>query len=97
MRLSKALEVNRGDVVSLVGAGGKTTAMFRLAGELTSNGWKVITTTTTMIWRHQASEHTILEPEGAILLEKARAALKKHGHITVVSGLREAEGKLVGV
>ncbi len=97
MRLSKALEVNRGDVVSLVGAGGKTTAMFRLAGELTSNGWKVITTTTTMIWRHQASEHTILEPEGAILLEKARAALKKHSHITLVSGLSEVEGKLVGV
>jgi molybdenum cofactor cytidylyltransferase len=97
MRLSKALEVCRGDVISLVGAGGKTTAMFRLARELTSKGWKVITTTTTMIWRHQASEQTILEPEGAILLEKARAVLKKHNHITVVSGLREAEGKLVGV
>ncbi len=84
-------------MVSLVGAGGKTAAMFRLAGELTSNGWKVITTTTTMIWRHQASEHTILEPDGAILLEKAEAALKKHSHITVVSGLSEVEGKLVGV
>jgi molybdenum cofactor cytidylyltransferase len=97
MRLSKALEVRRGEVVSLVGAGGKTTAMFRLAGELTSKGWKVVTTTTTMIWRHQASQHTILEPEGAILLEKARAALKKHRHVTLVSGLTEVEDKLVGV
>jgi molybdenum cofactor cytidylyltransferase len=97
MRLSKALEVCRGDVVSLVGAGGKTTAMFRLAHELMSKGWRVTTTTTTMIWRHQASEHTIVEPEGAILLEKARAALQKHGQITVVSGLSEVEDKLVGV
>ncbi len=97
MRLSKALAVNRGDVVSLVGAGGKTTAMFRLAGELTSQGWRVITTTTTMIWKHQASEHTILEPDRAILLEKAQLGLDKYNHVTLVSGLREAEGKLVGV
>lgn len=71
--------------------------MFRLAGELTSHGWRVITTTTTMIWKHQATEHTILEPDGAILLEKALAGLNKYSHITLVSGLREAEGKLVGV
>jgi len=97
MRLSKALEVNRGDVVSLVGAGGKTAAMFRLAGELTSEGWKVITTTTTMVRQNQRSQHTILEPDGSTLLDKSRVALKKHSHITVASALREAEGKLVGV
>ncbi|MGB3905051.1 MAG: selenium cofactor biosynthesis protein YqeC, partial [Anaerolineae bacterium] len=95
--MSKGLAVNRGDVVALVGAGGKSTAMFRLAGELTSDGWKVITTTTTMVRRDQRSEHTILEPEGKTLLEQARASLREHSHITVASGLSEAEGKLAGV
>ncbi|TKJ29851.1 MAG: molybdenum cofactor cytidylyltransferase [Chloroflexi bacterium B3_Chlor] len=97
MRLSKAIGIGRGDVVALVGAGGKSTAMFRLAGELTSDGWKVITTTTTMVRRDQRSEHTILEPDGKTLLEKARASLRERSHITVASELREAEGKLAGV
>ena len=34
MRLSRAIELNAGDIVSFVGAGGKTSAMFRLAEEL---------------------------------------------------------------
>jgi molybdenum cofactor cytidylyltransferase len=97
MRLSKAIEISRGDVVSIVGAGGKTTAMFRLAHELASDGWRVVTTTTTMIRREERSEHTILEAQGEKLLERARAALRKDAHITLVSGFREAEGKLTGV
>lgn len=97
MRLSKAIEISRGDVVSIVGAGGKTTAMFRLAHELASDGWRVVTTTTTMIRQEERSEHTILEAEGEKLLQRARAALRKDTHITLVSGFREAEGKLTGV
>jgi molybdenum cofactor cytidylyltransferase len=97
VRLSKAIEISRGDVVSIVGAGGKTTAMFRLAHELASDGWRVVTTTTTMIRQEERSEHTILEAEGEKLLQRARAALRKDTHITLVSGFREAEGKLTGV
>ena len=48
MRLKRALGPERGEVVSLVGAGGKTTTMFRLSDELASDGWKVISTTTTI-------------------------------------------------
>ena len=36
MPLARALRVERGDVVSFVGGGGKTTAMFRLASELSA-------------------------------------------------------------
>jgi len=97
MRLSKAIEISRGDVVSIVGAGGKTTTMFRLAHELASDGWRVVTTTTTMIRREERSEHTILEAQGEKLLRRARSALRKDTHITLVSGFREAEGKLTGV
>ena len=52
--LSRAFRVGCGDVVSFVGGGGKTTAMFKLASELQSAGLKVLTTTTTHISLEQA-------------------------------------------
>jgi molybdenum cofactor cytidylyltransferase len=97
VRLRTALELSRGDIVSLVGAGGKSTAMYLLARELAAEGWRVITTTTTMIRPEKRSEATILEPQRMRLLEKVEAALQKHSHITVAADLREEEGKLKGV
>jgi len=97
VRLTRALVLNRKAVVSLVGAGGKTTTMFRLAEELASEGWRVVTTTTTMIRREGRCGHTILEPEGDALLEKARRALAAFSRITVASGFSQADGKLIGV
>lgn len=38
-------------VIAMTGAGGKTTAMYCLAGELAGDGWKVAVTTTTRIFR----------------------------------------------
>lgn len=49
MNLRDALQVGPGDVVVFVGAGGKTTAMFRLAHELAAEGLRVVSTTTTRI------------------------------------------------
>ena len=49
MRLRDALGVRRGDVVSFVGAGGKTSALVRLGQELATDGWRVLATTTTRI------------------------------------------------
>jgi molybdenum cofactor cytidylyltransferase len=97
MRLWKALEVNRGDIVSLVGAGGKTAVMYRLADELAAAGWRVVTTTTTMIRPEKRSEQTILEPQGTTLLEKVGTALERRSHVTVAAGLTENQEKLVGV
>jgi molybdenum cofactor cytidylyltransferase len=54
MRLREALRVQRGDVVAFVGAGGKTSALFRLADELRADGWRVLATTTTRVARHEA-------------------------------------------
>ena len=52
--MARALRVKRGDVVSFVGGGGKTTSMFRLAKELSKAGLRVLTTTTTHISEEQA-------------------------------------------
>jgi molybdenum cofactor cytidylyltransferase len=97
MRLMKALEPKRGEVVSLVGAGGKTTTMFRLAEELASEGWRVVTTTTTMIRREGRCGYTIVEREGDVLLEKARRALADFSRITVATAFSSADVKLIGI
>jgi len=100
MRLQEALAVNRGDIVSFVGAGGKTTAMYRLAHELANLGWRVVTTTTTMIRppSPEQSEETILEANSTRLLQKVKRALESHHHITVATRQRRDEkGKLVGL
>lgn len=49
MRLCEALGIQRGDVVTLVGAGGKTSALLRLGNELMIDGWRVLATTTTRL------------------------------------------------
>lgn len=49
MELNKILDIKKGDMISIVGAGGKTTLMFLLANELKNKG-KVLVTTTTKIY-----------------------------------------------
>ena len=49
MHLEEALGLHRGEMVSLIGAGGKTMTLFRLAKELRDEGGKVLVTTTTKI------------------------------------------------
>ncbi|HEY8892158.1 MAG TPA: selenium cofactor biosynthesis protein YqeC [Clostridium sp.] len=49
MKLSDYIELKKKDILSIVGAGGKTTMMFKLAEELRVNN-KVLVTTTTKIY-----------------------------------------------
>lgn len=51
MTLKEALGYRKGEMLSLIGAGGKTTALFRLAHELFQEGQKVLVTTTTKIYK----------------------------------------------
>lgn len=55
MKIRDALDLKPGDVVSLTGAGGKTSALFRLADELVADGQRVVTTTTTRMSRDEIS------------------------------------------
>jgi molybdenum cofactor cytidylyltransferase len=99
MHLWEGLQVHKGEVISFVGAGGKTTAMYRLGRELAGLGWRVITTTTTMI-RPPSPEETdalIVEGNPAQALLMAEEALRHKGLITVVSQPLETENKLKGV
>jgi probable selenium-dependent hydroxylase accessory protein YqeC len=96
--LSELLPLEEKMCIALVGAGGKTTTMFRLAAEQVARGARVITTTTTHIYPPEPEQTgaLVLSPEREDLLERASVALAKHPHITVASGPAH-EGKLRGI
>jgi molybdenum cofactor cytidylyltransferase len=90
---AQALRVKRGDVVSFVGGGGKTTSMFRLAGELAGMGWRVVTTTTTHISLEQVrmAPMAIYMDEIAMLSEQ----LDRHGQCLII-GVPDGKGRVYG-
>src|SRR5512145_2550 len=93
MQLAKALRVSESAVVAFVGAGGKTTAMFRLAQELAP----ALVTTTTHLGAWQASManlHFAWEPDEP--LPEMEAVLGSG--ITLVTGsLDEATERFRGL
>ena len=99
MELCHALRIQRNEIVALVGAGGKTTAMFRLARELTARELRVVTTTTTRIFVSQmgAAPHSIVAPDESALLAQLPEALRRHGHVLVVGGTDTSSDKAFGI
>jgi probable selenium-dependent hydroxylase accessory protein YqeC len=85
-------------VVSLVGAGGKTSLMFKLAHELAAAGEPVLTTTTTKIYEPLPEQSINLIISGSVsgMLEQARATLKNHCHLTAAFEKLPAQRKLRG-
>jgi probable selenium-dependent hydroxylase accessory protein YqeC len=85
-------------LISIVGAGGKTTTMYTLANELAQRGQRVITTTTTNIYfpRPGETDALIVAAETPRLLKMINAAWKQHRHITV-AGTVTGAGKLAGL
>jgi len=84
-------------VVALVGAGGKTSCMFRLAAEITARSRSVVTTTTTKIFPPQARQSpALLLLEQDPLLETLPGLLAGTGHVTVGRSLLP-NGKLDGI
>jgi molybdenum cofactor cytidylyltransferase len=98
MELTRAFGIRQKEVVSFVGGGGKTTAMFRLAEELVERGKRVVTTTTTRIFAAQIklAPFHIRAESNEQWLRDLRAALKEHSHVLVV-GMTNEEGKAFGV
>ena len=85
--LREAITLEEGGVVSFVGAGGKTSLMFRIARELSSAGETVLTTTTTKIMMptKDQSPHVILSDSLGEVLDKAKLFIKKNLHISAAS------------
>ena len=91
MRLADALMVQRGDVVSFVGAGGKTAAMMRLGFELMEDGWRVLATTTTRMAERQLVDfpHHVRWSSSLLRGDRALATLlDEHRFVMVHQGIR---------
>jgi len=96
--LTEALGIEAREVISLVGAGGKTTLMFRLAKELSLRGKKVLTTTTTKILEPASREtgSLFVDSDEERIEDFVRGHLDQYDHITIARERLES-GKLKGV
>ena len=98
MRLADALRVQRGDMVAFVGAGGKTSALFRLAHELRGDGWRVIGTTTTRLARHEIQNVPCAIAVGASASPATiRACLDEHGFVFLYGSEDLKRDKIIGL
>lgn len=96
--LPEALSIGPGDIVALVGAGGKTTAMFSCAAELRRAGGAAVITTTTRIFVPDASSELgpVVERDRDRAMARTRAELAG-GRIPVVGTAITNDAKLTGV
>lgn len=96
-KLYELLDINpeQGELVSFVGAGGKTSSMYTLAQELKAVGKKVLVTTTTAIFYPQRSQYDaiIVSEESELDIVSFEAA----EGITVLGRTRTQENKLLGM
>jgi probable selenium-dependent hydroxylase accessory protein YqeC len=85
-------------VLSLVGAGGKTSLLFHLAHLLARSGKRVLTTTTTKIFvpTPDQSDSVLIDADPEALLTLASAIVHKTRHITVAAARMPENGKLQG-
>jgi probable selenium-dependent hydroxylase accessory protein YqeC len=90
--------LREGGVISIVGAGGKTTLMFALAGEIAAAGETVLTTTTTKIYMpsKEQSSQVIICPGINEVLEQSRRLLDTNRHITAGRSRLAGQEKLEG-
>ncbi len=95
--LKEALGLKKGEMLSLIGAGGKSTTLFCLAHELWEGGGRVLVTTTAKIFK-PAKPHVhklyLAQDLDALLSELAK--IKEPLIIGVGYGLND-EGKLLGL
>lgn len=99
MELRRALRIVKYDIIAFVGAGGKTTAMFRLAGELAAADCRAILTTTTHIFAPTGGQPPVVAEDEPALLRQVRERLQDDRLVVVARSHVDApEGaKLAGV
>ncbi len=85
-------------MISLMGAGGKTSLMFRLAKDLSNAGKKVLTTTTTKIFfpDKRLSPETVIAHSAHDLIKKSKAGLLRYPHFSAGKHHDTSSGKLEG-
>lgn len=95
--LHELFKIQKGktELICLVGGGGKTSVMFRLAGELAAKGMRVLVTTTTAIYypdKHQYDRILLTGKEMPDI-----SVIEGTNGVTAIGRAVSAEGKLLGV
>jgi probable selenium-dependent hydroxylase accessory protein YqeC len=90
------MDLNISELISLVGAGGKTSTMFRLAQELKALGKKVLVTTTTNIAFSETSQadHLVIDSSKDI---RFLSRVEPGTIVCLGSGMLNDKGKLKGI
>ena len=85
-------------VVSIVGAGGKTSLMFHLARQLAYSGKRVLTTTTTkiLIPTAEQSETLLIDQDPQVILRQAKTHQAAGMHISAAAAYLPQTDKLNG-
>ncbi len=96
MNLSQALRLQSNEVIAFVGAGGKTSAMLRLADELVAQGKRVILTMTTRLGATQIVEPSLRYTASPEFSARVRETLDKHARVFIV-GDEVEQTKVAGV
>lgn len=93
MKLSNCIGLVKKDILSIVGAGGKTTMMFKLAEELRFSN-KILVTTTTKIYTPQLNQYDFICTDKKNFLKYSN--MKENG-IYVLGLGRNEENKILGL
>ena len=96
--LKDTLNLDKTGIISLIGAGGKTSLMFQLAKELSQFKHRVLTTTTTKIFMPKPlqSPDTIIEKDVDVLIQKIKINLKDFSHFSAGREYDPVSKKLIG-
>jgi molybdenum cofactor cytidylyltransferase len=97
VKLADALGMKADEVVALVGGGGKSTAMFRLAREMVEKGGRAITTTTTRIFGAQIALAPAHVSVAEATHDRVAAMLAAHRNVLVIGATDRSTGKADGV
>jgi probable selenium-dependent hydroxylase accessory protein YqeC len=90
------ISLDKKELISFVGGGGKTTTLFKLSKELKQKGKRVLVTTTTAIYfPHKEDYDKIIIGDSDKVIEKLRNI--KNGTITIVGAKISKENKLKGI
>lgn len=89
MKLYRALGIERGEVVAFVGAGGKSSAILQVAGELKEEGVKVLVAPTTKMFVSEAERvgRILTSEDRDELRTEAAKALSVEGAAVVASSI----------
>lgn len=102
MELRSALRLNEArskPIVALVGAGGKSSLLFRLGDELAATGQATLLTATTRLYARQLDQapFSLVSSHEATLVSELPTSLRGYGQVMVLAGPASEPGKLRGL